>query len=395
MNRTTRSSVCAALACLAGAVPAVAAPAARPFAAVSVDATAPVPPLAFAAAEARAEAAGEGTDAAGGPAAGLPMPESTPSPAPDAAALLADAARDVWGWSEATPHVALPAQQSVPAEVAPGVTATALRAPGMVLVALRRAAPAPAPGGATDAPTTAATPAPADPVRFDVRLPRGLWRADAALISADGAAPRGWRLEGALCPAARTIAKTLSLAPGQTLVLRFSETVSAAQGAAAACREFKGEGGSTYSGASVRTTLREVEGITASLPGFVAKGDRAALCKKVHRALLSAAQAQAMLENGRGSGLFEQEQRMNALVAALSEVSCAAAGLVPSQTVVRTNDDGTPAAVRVTLANAGPRTIPVVAVALAASGAAADAPRGMVQFIFDMGAATVPARPLP
>jgi len=124
----------------------------------------------------------------------------------------------------------------------------------------------------------------------------------------------------------------------------------------------------------------------------------------------------------------ENDMALIRLTTALSEVSCAACNLVPSESVL-TDASGAVVGIRISVTNAGDRTIPLISVALPAAGQGTglDAPGGertvfrdltpgatvtarfpvaprvadgpvssaVLQFIVGMGAAVVPAGIVP
>lgn len=257
-------------------------------------------------------------------------------------------------------------------------------------------------------------------LRAEVRLPRGLWRVEAVVA---GEKTRSWRMESILKTKPEVAAKPVSLAAGETLFLRFTETVAAAQGAYRAAALTKEAAPTDFLRGRVGRALTPVGASLGTVAGLVAKGDRAGVAKKTHRALLAAAQAQAVWENGRGATLASRDAAFADLMTALSEISCAAYNLVPQQTEVIGVDGKR--VVRITVTNAGTRTVPLVALGVqgaaegeghAAAGpekttvfgalapgekvAATFAPKatvtqGIVQFILGMGAAVVSAIPLP
>jgi hypothetical protein len=264
-----------------------------------------------------------------------------------------------------------------------------------------------------------------EPVRLQlsVRVPRGLWRVDAALVRAGGdgeTKPRVWRMESALLREVGTARKTVTLPPGATLVLRLTETVAAAQAAYGAAAAARDAAGTEFLRGRVGRSLAPVGAAVSSLAAATAKGDRANVARKAHRALLATAQAQAVWKNYRDAGLADHDAAFDGLTAALSEVSCAAYNLVPTQTETLAAD-GAARSLRVSVTNAGPRAVPLVALGLQTTqgsdgspgsrrvfgalapgesvaatfprGGGGEAPVGVVQFVLAMGAATVTAVP--
>ena len=259
-------------------------------------------------------------------------------------------------------------------------------------------------------------------VRVVARLPQGLWRADAALVdAASSAAPRAsrlWRMESVLLSGTGTTRKGVLLEPGQSLFIRWTETSAAASDARKAVRRALW---TTDNGAlqdRVSGALTPVDEILDAMPLLIERGDRARMTRRVHTALLATAKAQALWENGRGIALTDRDAPFAALLTALSEISCAAFNLVPAQTVLSV--PGAESSVRITLTNAGGRSVGLVALGIErlVGGSNSDltvyrslAPgatvttrfptsdpalvRGIVQFISDMGAATIPASPAP
>ena len=259
-------------------------------------------------------------------------------------------------------------------------------------------------------------------VAADLLLRAGLWRVEAGLAGAvEVPMPlpvetRYWRMESLLQRETGVTRKTLTVPAGQVLVVRGFETGAAAQAAReavfAACEKSQ----NAVMRERVVGPLRPVGEAIEALPALVRRGDRAAVSKRVHTALLATAKAQAVWQNWRDEAIAGGDAAFALLIAALSEVSCAAFNLVPSQTVVGADK------VRVSLTNAGARTVPLIALGVGrreAGGAATRAgnltvfrnigpgrtvseifsppdPKnagGIVQFISDMGAATVPAQP--
>lgn len=260
-------------------------------------------------------------------------------------------------------------------------------------------------------------------VRIEATVPAGLWRVDAAARdgNGEGAAARTWRMESALRPKPGLLSKSVLLPPGQTLLLRVTETVAGAEAASAAATAAKNAASADFLRAEVERALEPVAGAIAALAALVRGGDRGKIATRAHRALLAVAGAQVLWKNGRPDDLAAQDAAFDDLMTALSEVSLAACNLVPSQTEI-VGADGK-RSLRVGVVNAGSRTVPVVALGLRQAGDGpsgaepADAKvyaalvpgetvsatfadesgagRGVVQFILGMGAAVVPASPLP
>ena len=353
--------------------------------------------------------------------------------APEAASPLLERLRSAWTPEGQTPSVTPPLACAVIDEE-PTVSAGAAEGnvPGVVLVGVRAAGAAAetaAPAGVVPVaegtpPLPAATdgPLPAERVRLEVRLPRGVWRVDAALLK-EGEAPRRWRMQSVWQKTPGVAVKLVTVPAGETLTLRFTETVAAAARAHKAASAYQEVGGKTYGGASVKTTLARVGDALNGMPALIAGGKRDPLVKKAHVALLAAAQAHAMCQNARQATLSESEPAFDALLETLSEISCAAHGLVPRQTVL-VDADGKET-VQVSLTNAGGKTVPLVAIGLAPDQSAGSLPtqqmifyklkpgkqvaarfpggrsgeaaevRGAVQFNVGMGTAVVLARPEP
>ena len=278
----------------------------------------------------------------------------------------------------------------------PGLTAAASRFPGGVGVVVTN------------------TSEQAVPFHVDILLPAGLWRAEAALVGAAETDNRSWRMESALRRERGVVSKPLTLQSGQTLCLRMTETVAGAQAAYRAAAVAKEATDNTWMRGRVARALGPVGGVLNVLPTLVARGDRTRIVKLVHRALLTAAQAQALWDNTRGSSATARDNDFDHLMTALSEISCAAYNLVPGQSA--TTDARGDHSVQITVTNAGTHTVPLVSLGvqtvndsvnrrvfgsltpgehIAATFAATDETRGIIQFILGMGAAVVPAAPLP
>jgi hypothetical protein len=279
-------------------------------------------------------------------------------------------------------------------------------------------------------------------VRVEACLPRGLWRTDAALLSGViepvagrpgeraftrelSGTPVLWRMESVLRPSAGTTVKSVRLLPGQVMFLRWTETVTQAAQARQRARAACAQSDNGIMQERVSAVLENIGRTLDALPTLVGRGDRTKIVRRTHAALLATGKAQAVWQNWREPAAEDQDAAFGDLTAALSEVSLAACNLVPSQSVVASGDGGTAAArVRVSLTNAGTRTIPLVSLGLArrtdgtlssdrtvfrsltpgrnvtatftvpGGGSPDDAP-ALIQFISDNGAAVVPARPAP
>lgn len=285
-------------------------------------------------------------------------------------------------------------------------------------------------------------------IRFETELGPGLWRVEAALLpfppapslpvpptpntdhTADTAAsqitaaptttvPKAWRLQSIVRPDFGTIAKTLPVPAQHTLLLRCCDTIAEANAALGAARAALSHSQNAVMRPRVGAALDQIEDEISALPVLAARGDCTKIIKRTHTALLTVGKAQAVWRNWREPGLEEDDKIFDRLVTALSEVSCAACNLVPSQTVV-SGPSGKPI-LRVSVTNAGTRTVPYVALGLAGANNDASPPgdassfkafralapgahvsadfrvsdpqtaRGIVQFLFGMGAAVVPA----
>ena len=258
-------------------------------------------------------------------------------------------------------------------------------------------------------------------VRVSLRLGPGLWRLEAALVDKEAASPRTWRMESVLQSGAGPAVKQMMIPAGHTLFLRITNTVAAARAAFRSAVAAKEQAQTDFLKGRVARPLNPIGGALGTIGALVLRGKRDEVARKAHRALLAAAQAQAVWKNGRSGELAPQDAVFADLMTALSEVSLAACNLVPSQTRT-TAADGAPA-LQVSVTNAGRRTVPLVS--LGVDAVAGDprvleatslgvfrslAPgekvtktfrvdsagmRGVVQFVQGMGAAAVPAAPLP
>lgn len=264
-------------------------------------------------------------------------------------------------------------------------------------------------------------------VCMNFALPQGLWRADAALIpavpSAEGtASAKLWRMESVLRAVPGKSAKTLTVPAGHYLALRWAETGSEADDALQAARAAATESSNEVMKKRVLAALSPAEDALNLLPALVGRGDREKIGRKVHAALLATGKAQALYQNWREVGNDEGDMAFDNLTLALSEISCAAFNLVPRQSVM-VEENGT-TTVRVTLTNAGKKTVPLVALGVSKArndgntapsstselsvfkalkpGASVSAKfsvsnttlaKGIVQFISRMGAAVIAACP--
>lgn len=303
-------------------------------------------------------------------------------------------------------------------------------------------------------------------LRVGARLDTGLWRVEAALAAprlpapesiSDSAQPRdeiapsptpppaavrAWRMESVFLSQAGTSYKSVHLGPGETLIVRWTDTIAEADAACRAARHSPAAAGgpTTYTGVTVARALERAADQIGQIEALAARGRRADMVKRAQSALLIAAQAQAMARNrddAGDSGEDGGDAIFTRLTAALSEVSCAACNLIPAETAV-TDANGAVVAVRVSVTNGGSRTIPSVSLALPqpgdgtglgapgsertvfrslapgatvtasfpvaqqAAGASPDTgstagptSRAIVQFILDMGAAVVPTGTAP
>lgn len=259
-------------------------------------------------------------------------------------------------------------------------------------------------------------------LRINLRLPRGLWRVDAAIAKGDDAggevSARTWRMESVWRSQEGAASKTVLLHGGQTLFLRLTETVAAAQAAYGQSAAARDSLETAFLRGRVGRALAPVAGALSSLTARVSKTDRIGVVRKAHRALLAAAQAQAVWKNGRPATLADHDDAFDSLMTALSEISCAAYNLVPMQSEIIGKNGKR--ALRVAVTNAGPRTVPLVSLGVLTRGTTAppvpqsvfgalapgekvaatfattgQSTRGIVQFILSMGAAVVPASPFP
>lgn len=258
----------------------------------------------------------------------------------------------------------------------------------------------------------------------------GTRRDDDGLAALSAAPPRLWRMESVLLARPGMSTKLVRLLPDQTLIVRWTETISEARfRLQTARRTSAAQGGpTTYTGITIAKALGQAARRLGEVQTLAARGNRAEIARRTHLALLSVAQAQAMARNRPGAVPGDADDRaFTELTLALSEISAAACNLVPSE--ARTlGADGSPTGTRVSLTNAGRKTIPLVTLALPASADAAamaqesrrrvfrsvrpgatitalfppSAPadpgvgaKAVVQFIVGMGAAVVTAAPPP
>lgn len=249
-------------------------------------------------------------------------------------------------------------------------------------------------------------------VTVATKVGRGLWRVDAAILDKDGVDARAWRMESAWRPTPGSVRKTVLLRPDQILILRLTETVSAARLALADVRRTV-EGASSAASVKrrVQNALAPVGECVATMDGLIGKSDAVPMAKKTHRALLATAQAQALWKNNQDA----EDQAFEDLLTALSEVSCAAYNLVPRQTTVV--DAAGRTTWRVAVKNAGKRTVPLVSIGLRGEASNASSvfgqlgpgeevaatlrpkaiatAQGVIQFILNAGSAVVAASPVP
>jgi hypothetical protein len=257
------------------------------------------------------------------------------------------------------------------------------------------------------------------------------------------ASVRSWRMESVFLSHPSDAYKSVQLDPGETLIVRWTETVADAD---AACRIARGcdaaHGGPvTYTGVTIAQALARAADLIGEAEVMTLRGKRSEIVRRAQDALLLVAQAQAMARNREDSvPEDDSDAALSRLTESLSEVSCAACNLVPAETAI-TDSSGVMVAVRVSLTNGGPYTIPSVSLALPMPGDAAGlaapgldgtvfrsvAPgatvtarlpvertasvkptpassvigasgpvsRTIVQFILGMGAAVIPAGPAP
>ena len=266
----------------------------------------------------------------------------------------------------------------------------------------------------------------AEPVRLRLEtvLPEGLWAVDAALgvgVAESASAPsplRLWRMESVLRSSDGLNVKQIEVPAGAALFMRWTETVVQAGQARQQARVACWHSDNHTMQNRVAPALDSIENTLETLSVLVERGDRAKIIKRVHTALLATAKAQAVWQNWREPTAEGEDRAFEALTTALSEVSCAACNLVPSQTMIP-GEDGKSLRVRLSLTNAGKQAIPLVSLGLvrrkdgtpssdrtvfrglapgaqvAATFALSDEGEavGNIQFICGMGAAVVFARP--
>lgn len=343
-------------------------------------------------------------------AAADPMPKLSPAPSPSSAPLTA------WGkWA----GFAADSDSGENRENAPATRTLAASPPGLMVARAVRNAQTRRVGVVLA--NTSGEPV---NVRLETRLGSGLWRVEAAAMQAgseENAAAKTWRMESVLRSAAGGVVKTLLVRAGQTLFLRFGETISEAEQALRRLQARTASVGvTTYSGESVPGALLRVAEVLSVLPTLVEKNNRPEITKRVHRALLTVAQAEAMAQNAQQAQIDEPDAAFDALTLALSEISCGAWNLVPRQSL-EAGINGGPPVLRVSVTNGGTRTLPLVSLAVegisggeaknarpvfrsVAPGATVsarfvlrdgdeNAARGIAQFIVGMGAASVYAQP--
>lgn len=230
-------------------------------------------------------------------------------------------------------------------------------------------------------------------LNLTLRLGAGLWRLEAGLVGADGAA-RFWRLESAFLPAATPLRKRLPLPAGALLTVRAVETLAAADAAARAAMD--------AGRAAPRTVplVRRVRERLAQARAQCARGARDRAVRSVHDALQFLGQAEALARNAGLPG-----EPWDACTEALSQVSATACNLIPHQ-------ESDPAGrLVVSLRNAGGRPLAHVALSPSPEGALrlfavlppgrtaraafpmpAGTPCGWARYILHGGAAALPLR---
>lgn len=269
-------------------------------------------------------------------------------------------------------------------------------------------------------------------VKAAAKLEAGLYRVAAVLIypAEDPSLPpatRVWRMESVLLAKPGISAKTVRLRPGQSLIVRWTETISEARAVLQAARRTEAaQGGpTTYTGVTIAKALAQAARLLGEVQTLTTRVNRPEAIRRTHSALLYIAQAQAMARNRPGASAGDtDDMAFGRLTTAFSEISAAMGNLVPSETVTL-GSDGTPTEVKISLTNAGQRTISFVTLALPASANAAQAaiesrrrafrgvapgatvsarfpiltspsgPGSTVQFIQGVGAAVITAAPPP
>lgn len=225
-------------------------------------------------------------------------------------------------------------------------------------------------------------------VKAAAQMEAGLYRVAAVVIDPTGdssdssgvfvPAARAWRMESVLLAKPGISIKTVRLRPGQSVIVRWTETISEARSILQEARRTEAaQGGpTTYTGVTIAKALTQAARLLGEVQALTTRGNRPEAIRRTHRALLYIAQAQAMARNRPGAVSGDEDDSAFArLTTAFSEISAAMGNLVPAEAVTM-GKDSLSTEVKISLTNAGLRPIPFVTLALPAS---ADAARAAVE----------------
>jgi hypothetical protein len=212
------------------------------------------------------------------------------------------------------------------------------------------------------------------------QLEAGLYRVAAMVIdpASDASTPpalRTWRMESALLTKPGASSKSLRLRPGQTLILRWTETISEARSVLQMARRTEAAKGgpTTYTGVTIAKALGQVAKLLGEVQTLTLRGNRPEAIRRTHQALLYIAQAQAMTKNRPGAVSGDDDDTAFAeLTSAFSEISAAMGNLVPAESILPGKDELSPE-VKISLTNAGSKPITLVTLSLPTSNDAAQA----------------------
>ncbi len=200
--------------------------------------------------------------------------------------------------------------------------------------------------------------------RVEVKLPRGLYGVESRMLPGTGdVQPR--RSLALSEPGARAVTGTVD--PRSVLAIRFSDLCAQARGAIAAISSYlAGSDIPDDRRRRIESCLKEPQWRIARVEKQLGKRDRADLAKEIHRGMLLASQADALVRNAALQGQLPKvpadrlDADLKAMQAALSAISAACFDIFPMVSVESPTDVTSPTMLVLSLVNRGTEPVSLI-----------------------------------